>query len=275
MAVFDPDEKEDEVPLVEPQPSLFRRMARTARAGTAGLADFLLPPLCLGCRAPLVTHDALCITCWQGIDFIRPPLCDRLGIPMPFDPGGGALISAAAAAAPPDYDRARAVGHFSGTMRKLVHALKFEDRQELRRLLGRLLHEAGRDLIDEADVLIPVPLSRWRLFSRRFNQAALLAGELSSLTRLPHDPLVLQRTKKTRTQVGLTRRQRRENVAGAFALDPRRKPAIAGRRVLLIDDVITTGATVGAAARALKRGGATRVDVLSLAIVADAAHIPA
>ena len=275
MAVFSSEEKHLETGTEKETPSLFKRISRRLREGTSGAADLLLPPLCLGCRAPLISHDALCVTCWQGIDFIRQPLCDRLGLPMPFDPGGGRLISAAAAAAPPDYDRARAVAHYGGTMRTLVHALKFEDRQELRRLLGRLLHEAGRELLTDADLIVPVPLSRWRLFSRRFNQAALLGGELARLTALPHAPLVLQRTKRTKSQVGLTRRQRRENMAGAFAVEQRRKAKISGRRVLLIDDVVTTGATVSACARALKRAGAIRVDVLALALVADAAHIPA
>lgn len=272
MAVFAGEEKAD-----GPSPAvpLFRRMVLHAKAGAQGMSDLLLPPLCLGCRAPLHSYDALCIDCWQGIDFIRPPLCDRLGLPMPFDLGGGPLISAAAAADPPDFDRCRAAAHFTGTTRDLVHALKFEDRLELRRLLGRLLYEAGRDVLGDADLIVPVPLSRWRLFTRRFNQAAVLGEELSRRSGVPHEPFLLQRTKTTPPQVGLTRRQRKENVAGAFAVAKSAVPRVAGRRVLLVDDVVTTGATVGTCARALRRAGAASVDVLALALVADASHVPA
>ncbi len=120
-----------------------------------------MPPVCLACREPLAGHDALCPVCWSGVDFIRPPLCDRLGLPMPFD-AGGVMVSAAAVADPPPYGRARAVAAYSGQMRELVHALKFNDRHDVRRLFGRWLVEAGKELLADADVVVPVPLSRWR-----------------------------------------------------------------------------------------------------------------
>jgi len=222
------------------------------------------------CRAPLATHHLLCAPCWREVHFIRAPLCDVLGMPLPFGTGER-MISAAAAARAPAYDRARAVAHFSGAMRTLIHQLKYADRHDARTLFGRWLAEAGRELQVGIDVIVPVPLSRWRLLSRRFNQAAVLARELSRQTGLALDPHLLQRQRFTKTQVGLTHDQRRRNVAGAFSVPRGRRAALQGRSVLLVDDVITTGATVEACARSLKRAGAARVDVLALALVTNEA----
>jgi ComF family protein len=253
-------------------------LARPSRPGLlrralAAVSDLIMPPVCLVCRAPIGGHDALCAGCWRDIDFIRPPLCDRLGLPMPFDAslGTGSMISAAASADPPSYDRARAVAAHSGSMRALVHALKFQDRHDARRLLGRWLAEAGRELIPDADIVVPVPLARRRLLARRFNQAAILAREVAELTGLGYEPLILERIRPTASQVGLSRQQRQRNVAGAFAVRSRQIGRIEGRRVLLIDDVITTGSTAGACASVLRRAGAARIDVLALALVTDRA----
>lgn len=242
------------------------------RAALAACADLIVPPCCLVCRARIGAHHLLCAACWREVHFIRPPLCDVLGIPLPFDTGER-TVSAAAAAHPPAYDRARAVAHYSGAMRTLVHQLKYADRHDARTLLGRWLAEAGREQLPGVDVIVPVPLSRLRLLQRQFNQAAVLAGELSRQTGIPADPLLLARIRSTLSQVGMTRDQRRRNVAGAFAVPSRRRPALRGRNVLLIDDVVTTGATVDACARTLKRAGAARVDVLALALVTNEALV--
>lgn len=246
---------------------LFRAVGHSlGRTGRAAL-DVVLPPLCLGCRTRIMAHDALCPGCWRRITFVRPPICDRLGLPMPFDTGG-TMISAAAAADPPDFDRARAVATFDGLMRELIHRFKFHDTHDARRLFGRWLVEAGGDLLGDADVLVPVPLARWRLLSRRFNQAQLLALEVSRLTGTPVRPFALARPRSTGHQVGLTRLQRQRNIAGAFRVPAAAIADVSGKAILLIDDVITTGATASAAALTLKRAGARRVDVLALAIVA-------
>lgn len=246
--------------------SLFRR-------SLGALSDIVMPPVCLVCRARIGAHDALCARCWRDIDFIRAPLCDRLGIPLPFDTGG-TMISAAAAADPPPYHRARAVAAHAGSMRTLVHALKFHDRQDVRRLLGKWLVEAGGELVAESEIVVPVPLARRRLLARRFNQAAVLAREVARLTGLDYQPLLLERIRATESQVGLTRGQRQRNVTGAFAVSARAASRLEGRNILLVDDVITTGSTVGACARILARAGAARVDVLALALVTDRALIP-
>ncbi|WP_439543758.1 ComF family protein [Hyphomicrobium sp.] len=247
--------------------SLFRRAVTV-------LSDVVMPPVCLVCRTRIETHDALCAACWRQIDFIRPPLCDRLGLPLPFDIGGP-MISAAAAADPPPYHRARAVAAYTGSMQQLVHGLKFQDRHDVRRLLGRWLVDAGRELLAECEIVVPVPLARTRLLMRRFNQAAILAREVARVSGLRYEPMVLERTRATTSQIGLSRGERQRNVAGAFAVPKRRAEAVRGRRVLLIDDVVTTGSTVAACARALSRVGAAQVDVLALAIVADRGVIPA
>ncbi len=252
---------------------LMLRLATKAKGFSTFLLDVFLPPVCLGCEARLDAHDALCPACWRGIDFIRPPLCDRLGIPMPYDTGGP-MLSAAAVAAPPDYDRARAVARYDGLMRDLIHDFKFRDTHDARALFGRWLIEAGAALIAECDVIVPVPLARWRLLSRRFNQSQILAREVARQTGKPAAPFSLIRVRTTKSQVGLSRHERRRNVAGAFAVPQAQLASVAGKAVLLIDDVVTTGATASSAARALKKAGASRVDVLALALAGDAAVIP-
>jgi predicted amidophosphoribosyltransferase len=195
------------------------RPARNLRAALSraldACANVIVPPCCLICRARLGAHHLLCAPCWREVRFIRPPLCDVLGIPLPFDVGDR-MVSAAAVARPPAYDRARAVAHFSGSMRTLIHHLKYADRHDARALFGRWLAEAGRDVFPGIDVIVPVPLTRWRLLTRRFNQAAILAQELSRHTGLPMDAHLLRRTRATKSQVGLTHNQRRRSVAGAF-----------------------------------------------------------
>lgn len=245
-------------------PAVTRSFAQLSR----WLTDLLLPTVCVSCREPIATRDALCPACWSAIDFLGPPLCDRLGIRLPFATGG-VMISAAAAARPPPYARARAIAHYDGVMRSLVHGFKFGDRHEVRRLLGAWLYRTGGELLADAGVIVPVPLSRMRLLQRRFNQSALLAQEVARSSGLPVRTGGLRRIRATERQVGLTREQRRNNVRGAFEVPRRERPHIAGRRVLLIDDVITTGATAEACTRALLKAGASDVDVLAAALVSD------
>ena len=246
------------------------RLVRTLVRTWRGALDLVLPPLCLGCQTRLSDHDALCPDCWRGIDFIRPPLCDRLGIPMPYDIGGP-MISAAAAAHPPVFDRARAVARYDGLMRHLIHDFKFRDNHNARYLFGRWLCQADAQLIADADAIVPVPVARVRLLSRRFNKAQILAAEIAHQSGKPLLPLALERTRATAHQIGLSRQQRQRNVAGAFTVRPGSAALIAGKSILLVDDVMTTGATASAAAKALKGAGAGRVDVLVLALATDPA----
>lgn len=251
-----------------------RRLARDWGAGAGTwLVNAMLPPRCPLCRTGTARAEALCPTCWRGLALMAPPVCARLGIPLPFDPGPDG-ISAVAAANPPPYERARAVAQFSGPMRQLVHHLKYGDREDVTVLLaGLFLTPMTAPLVQGADVIVPVPLAWRRLVWRRFNQASHLAVHLGHVTDKPVSTEALKRRRWTVSQVGLTLRQRQENVAGAFVVSAKGRTQIKGLRVLLVDDVITTGSTVAAAARALIRAGASAVDVVALAMVTDARRV--
>jgi ComF family protein len=242
-----------------------------ARLGGAAL-DVIFPPVCLACRKATQGHGALCPACWSRINFIERPFCERLGTPFPYDFGVEGLYSPEAIANPPAYARARAVVRFEdGPARMLVHRLKYSDRIELARPLGLWMARAGQEILADADLLVPVPLHRRRLIWRRFNQANALALSVGRACGKKVDPFVLVRVKPTTPQVGLSRAPRAENVQGAFAVPEEARLWIEGRTIVLIDDVTTTGATLNAAARALLRAGARRVDVLVFARVVTAA----
>lgn len=243
---------------------------RTALRGLARAALALVyPPSCAGCGGATMDPGALCPDCWSALRLIEAPLCPRYGTPLALDPGIGALYSLRAIADPPVFERARAVALYDDTACRMVHRLKYEDRLDLALAMGRMMAASGRELLAEADCVVPVPLHRWRLWRRRFNQAALLARPLARGAGLPYEPRVLARVRATRPQVGLSRAGRAENLQGAFRVPPERRGGLQGRRVLLVDDVTTTGATANAAARALMRGGAAAVDLLTFALVAE------
>jgi ComF family protein len=232
-----------------------------------GLAlNALLPPRCLGCGKVVARTAALCAGCWKGVQFLDPPLCALCGFPLEYDLGPEALCGACVRA-PPGFDRARAVMRYDEGSRGLVLGFKYADRTEGAAAYGAWLARAGAELTAEADLIAPVPLHWMRLFARRFNQAALLAQALGRESGLPVVPDLLLRRRHTPSQGRRSQDQRRRNVAGAFAVKGARAPRLAGRRVLLVDDVLTTGATAAACARTLRRGGATAVDVLVLARV--------
>jgi ComF family protein len=231
-----------------------------------GMVDLAAPSLCLICAEPVGEPASLCLSCWDRLRQIDEPVCDALGTPFAYDQGEGSL-SAAALADPPPWDRARAAVLFDETSGRLVHALKYLDRQEAGLLMARMMARAGRNLLAETDLIIPVPLHRFRLWRRRFNQSAFLARQVATASGRPCSTHLLLRRRPTRTQVGLEREERRKNVRNAFALTPEGVAAIAGKSVLLIDDVRTTGATAEACARVLKEAGAARVNLLSFALV--------
>lgn len=180
---------------------------------------------------------------------------------------GESMLCAEAIADPPPFERLRAVVLYDRLARRLVSSLKYGDRTDLGPWLANWMFAAGRDVINDADLIVPVPLHRRRLFSRRFNQSAELGRHLSKLSGVAFMPSVLIRKKNTVQQVGLTQSQRDRNLSGAFIASEGRKIDLKGRRVLLVDDVYTTGATAKAATRALLRGGASHVDVLVFAKV--------
>lgn len=231
-----------------------------------GVVDLVTPSLCLGCAAPVGEPASLCVACWDRLRQIDEPVCDALGTPFAYEQGEGAL-SAAALSDPPAWDRSRAAVLFEDEAAKLVHGLKYRDRPEAGLLMARMMARAGRKLLAEADVVVPVPLHWLRLWQRRFNQSALLAQQVARLSGRPwrHDLLV--RGRRTRAQVGLDQEGRRKNVRNAFLVPPDKARQVAGRSILLVDDVRTTGATAEACALALKAAGAARVGLLTFALV--------
>jgi ComF family protein len=233
----------------------------------SGFANLAYPPCCLACKDAVDEAGALCPGCWVRMPFIERPFCERLGTPFAQDLGAG-LLSPAAQADPPVFARARVVATYDdGPARVLVQRLKYADRLDLAPAMARWMARAGAELIAEADCVIPVPLHRFRLWTRRFNQAALLAKGVARHAGLPYAPMALTRVKRTRPQVGLTRDARAANMQGAFKVPAEATHRVAGARILLVDDVLTSGATLNAAARVLLRAGAARVDVLTFARV--------
>jgi ComF family protein len=230
--------------------------------------DFLAPPKCLVCHEAVLEPASLCLSCWANLRLIDAPVCNVLGIPFAYDQGEGA-ISPAALADPPPWDRARAAVAYDEASRRIVHGLKYRDTMEAGLLMARLMARAGQPLIQEADVVIPVPLHRYRLWSRRFNQAAFLSQEISRRFGKAYHTDVLLRTRASRSQVGLSFDERRKNVARVFEVMLEGVGHIAGRRVLLVDDVLTTGATAGSCSTVLKKAGAAHVDVLTFALVLE------
>lgn len=198
--------------------------------------------------------------------FIQPPFCPVMGSPFEVDMGDGVLSLEALSNRPP-FERLRAVLLYDDLARRLVSSMKYADRNELARWIANWMRSAGRELISSADVIVPVPLHRHRLLHRRFNQSAELARHIASGEALDLVTDALLRSRSTRQQVGLSEREREANVAGAFSVPRAKRIEISGRRVLLIDDVYTSGATAKAATRALMRAGAKAVDVLVFAKV--------
>ena len=234
--------------------------------------DIALPTLCVACREP-VDGEGVCAACWASLSFIAPPFCPRLGIPFVYDPGPG-LLSMEAIADPPAYARARAAVRYDEVAKTLVHALKYQDRTDLAPAMGRWMARAGHELLGGADALVPVPLHWRRGWSRRYNQSGALARVIERQTGVKLSSEALRRVRPTQQQIGLSRSQRASNVQGAFKVATERAGDIAGRRVVLVDDVLTSGATVDACARALLRAKAASVDVLVFARVVDTHKAP-
>ena len=241
--------------------------SRLARAFRWGL-DALLPPRCLKCGAA-VESEALCAECWRGLRFLSDPVCEACGLPFAADPGPGALCGSCAVD-PPAFARARAAFVYDDSSRRLILGFKHADQTFAAPAFGVWLARAGAELLADADVVVPVPLHWTRLFARRYNQAALLARAVGARAGLPVEPGLLVRRRRTPAQGRLSRAARERNLAGAIAVPEKRRARIAGRRILLVDDVLTTGATAGSCARALAAAGASAVDVLTLARVVRA-----
>lgn len=230
------------------------------------MLDAVLPPRCLSCGSVVAGDGAMCPPCWGRLAFISAPHCVRCGLPFAFEVAPEALCGECARSEPV-FGRARAVLHYDDSSRPLVLAFKHGDGTHAAPALGRWMAQAAGALLHDADLIVPVPLYRWRLFRRRYNQSALLAGAMARLADRPAAAGILVRRRGTPSQGGLSRSGRIANVRGAFAIAGRHREALRDRAVLLVDDVMTTGATISECARVLRRAGAARVDVVTLARV--------
>ncbi|MFM9843380.1 MAG: ComF family protein [Dongiaceae bacterium] len=245
---------------------VFAQMRPLLRRSAQGLLTAILPPRCLKCGIVVDTAGALCPACWTKLSFIDPPCCACCGFPFEFHQGDGALCGACMRE-PPDFARARSVLRYDEASRELVLRFKHADRTGSAPAFAAWLKRAGAELLVDADLLAPVPLHWTRLLARRYNQAALLTRELARLTGKPAVQDLLIRRRRTPSQGGLGAAGRESNVTGAFRVHPRHAARLKGQRILLVDDVLTTGATAAACTRTLRRGGAQAVDVLTLARV--------
>lgn len=233
-----------------------------------GLLDLVFPPHSLD-EGPTPQSPGFSADAWSRIVFVDGPVCDGCAAPLEFALGPG-IRCAACEARSPAFDRARAACLYDDASRGAILSLKHADRLDLAPLFARWLARAARELVADADLIAPVPLHPSRLLVRRYNQAAEIARPLARLTGLDYAPDLVRRIKPTPIQGGRSADGRRRNVAGAFAVPERLRPRVAGRRVLLVDDVLTTGATAEGCARALKAAGAAGVDVAVVAKVQQA-----
>jgi ComF family protein len=231
--------------------------------------DLVFPPQTLDGGAP-PQSAGLSAEAWARVQFIAEPLCDGCGAPFEYAVGDRC---AACLARPRAFARARAACLYDDASRDLILKFKHADRTDLARLFARWLGRAAAELLAEADAVAPVPMHRARLLARRYNQAAEIARPLARAHRVAYLPDSLVRTRRTESQAGKSGSGRRRNIAGAFAVPVSRRARIEGRRILLVDDVLTTGATTEACARALLAAGAAAVDVAVVARVREAANL--
>lgn len=226
--------------------------------------NILLPARCIGCGVNVEQAGALCVECWGKIQFISKPSCFKCGTPFPYHMGDNAICGGCMES-PPLYDRAVSAFLYDDASRKLITRFKYGDQIHSARTLTEFMFRAGQDFLWQGDVIVPVPLHPIRLLKRRYNQSALLAQILSHQSDVPYNPSALVRSRHIPPQASLQRNKRQKNVKGAFDVPVKQQEYINGKIILLVDDVVTTGATLNECARVLKKAGAAKVFVLTLA----------
>lgn len=228
------------------------------------LLNLFFPPGCLNCDALVPTHGTLCTECWTQIQFITDPFCSCCGLPFEYKMGEDALCGECMRERPA-YSCSRAAFKYDEHSKQLILKLKYQDQGWLAPVYANWLAKAGAELIAASDMILPVPLHYWRFVGRRYNQAGLLSQALAKICELPAHPDALRRMRRTPPQTGLTRKQRADNVRGAFSVNPRYADKIKNKNILLIDDVMTTGSTINSCTKTLLKEGASNVNILTLA----------
>ncbi|MBM3617782.1 MAG: ComF family protein [Alphaproteobacteria bacterium] len=248
---------------------LLSALPRLASLAAKSAMDTVFPPRCYACNELTGGQHGLCAPCWEGVNFISAPFCARCGMPFAHGMGSEAAECMPCLTLSPPFAKARAVFAYDDGSRRLITRYKYDDRTHATPMYAAWLARAGAELLGEADYIIPVPLHRWRLVQRRYNQSALLVQGLAKLSEKPALLSGLRRTRHTQQQVGLTREQRIANVEDAFAIPPKHAAQLQGKTVLLVDDVLTTGATIESCTRALLDAGVATVHVLTLGRTTD------
>jgi ComF family protein len=226
--------------------------------------DIIFPPRCLLCHSLVSEIGALCASCWQKMTFNTPPHCAICSEPFPYEAGEAALCGNCIAK-PPSFAKLHTVFHYDEHSKTLIHNLKYGDKTHTARYFGTWMARVGQPSLAQADMLVPVPLHKFRLLRRHFNQAALLAREIGCISGVPVYPQLLLRTRHTPPQAGLSSKERIRNVRGVFKLHPNYATLVKDKHIILIDDVMTTGATLSACAKIVLKAGASKVSILTLA----------
>lgn len=239
--------------------------------GLQAALGLIYPAQCLTCDAQVTADWGLCGACWRDTPFVAGTVCDKCGVPLPGEDDGHPVLCDDCLRIARPWARGRAAMVYDANARRMVLALKHGDRLDLARPAGAWLARAARPILTPGMLAVPVPIHRWRLLRRRFNQAAVLSAALARVAGLDHLPDALVRVRATATQDGRDRDARFRNVADAIRPHPRRGSRMAGRHVLIVDDVFTSGATLASAAEAARAAGAADVSVVTLARVAKGA----
>lgn len=230
------------------------------------LLDMVLPHTCGLCREVMNSGQSLCADCWGGLQFIARPHCDCCGLPFAFDLGPGALC-AKCVEKRPSFTAARAALKYDDHSKQMILAFKHGDKIHLRGLLAKFLYQSGKDVLQGANLIAPVPLHWWRMVKRKYNQAALLSSEIANYSGLDHEAHLLLRKKRTVPHENMSRDEREKNVSKAFTVNPKYVDSVKGKIIVLVDDVMTSGATVNECAKTLLKQGVAEVRVLTLARV--------
>jgi ComF family protein len=226
--------------------------------------NIIFPPKCLNCNVIIGEVGGLCSLCFEKINFTTSPSCAICAFPFEYDLGEEALC-AACINHKPAYDKAFTVFTYNEHSKELIHKFKFADQTYATPYFANWIKRAAKDALEDADIIIPVPLHKLRLYKRMYNQSALLAKAIARISNVKYNPYILKRIRNTTPQSGLSQKQRQGNVKNAFAINPKQLAAIKGKNIILIDDVMTTGATIEECCKILRKAGVSKIYVVTLA----------